>query len=906
MKRLFSKQGNTLQNRLVVATAVPLLVLTVVLTGVTMFERDKAISERLQKSGRGIAIYLASVSDFALYSADKTLLNSLVAATNRLDSVSGVTFLNASREVVVSSFRAGQDVEKGSEPSGQGAELSAPARLNRVDKYLYFEEPVLALDLNTEDYGASALADDSQLVGWVIVAIDPAVSLQARRAMLINGAGLAVGVMVMAIILSYLLGRNIIVPIKKLTSTVNRIEGGDFSVRAESAPSYEMNVLAHGINHMAEFIEQNQVRLQHEVKSATYQLELTLTDLQSKNNELENARQRADQANAAKTDFLARMSHELRTPLTSVRGFIALLQRADLGTAEQQYCNIIDQAAQLLLQLIDDILEFSRLQAGAVALEALPVDLYQCFEDPIQLLAPMAHDKNLDLILDVEPDVPLALVGDSRRLRQIIFNLVSNSIKFTESGYVLVRVFLLADEGSQCRIGITIKDTGIGISDQQKQHIFDAFTQADISISRRFGGTGLGLSIVNSLVGMMEGELLVDSTEGEGSEFKIALSLKKQQALFSDGDLPNTPQRTEQLALNIALYDPDQTSRQALEHLLVRVASNVESYGDIGALKRGLEARRPHMVLLNGVSVTLANSRTYPLLAQNVRQCTDLPLVITLPLKELQGNSSMTNDRSLQPARFIGKPVSFDRLKALFEDVNQAADSGTAPTADLSGVNALVAEDNDFSQLLIKTILDRAGCRCVLARNGRAAVEMSVREQFDVIIIDGHMPELDGWEALREIRALTNPNQGTPAIFLTADVLTRGVSPPAGVGIDRVMYKPFDEAVLIKTIAGLVGKELSSKAEFSGSSQQIPWEKFLSEIEHLLGRATQASQQGDADELGEIAHQLLGVAGVFKVSRLDQPSAALHLAAKTGDHSKVNTAIANLNLKLNDLKREVS
>ncbi|MBV1931359.1 MAG: response regulator [Porticoccaceae bacterium] len=904
MKRLLPKLGNTLQNRLVVATTVPLLVLTVVLTSVTMLERDKAITERLQQSGRSIALYLASVSDFALYSANKPLLNSLLTATDRLDGVSGVTFLNASREVVISTLPADHDPGKTSEPSGQAAERSAPANLSTPDKYLYFEEPVLALDLYIEDYGSAAVEDDSQLVGWVIVAIDPAVSQSERRAMLINGVGLAAGVMVMAIIMSYLLGRNIIGPIKKLTNTVNRIEGGDFSVRAESAPSYEFNVLAHGINHMAESIEENQVRLQQEVEGATHQLEVTLADLQSKNDELEIARQHADEANAAKTDFLARMSHELRTPLTSVRGFIGLLQSADLGSSEQQYCKIIDQAAQLLLQLIDDILEFSRLQAGAVELEELPIDFYRCLEDPIQLLAPMAHDKNLELILDIEPDVPLALVANSRRLRQIIFNLVSNSIKFTESGWVLVRVFLLADEADHCRVGITIKDTGIGISEEQKKHIFEAFTQADISISRRFGGTGLGLSIVNGLVDMMGGSISVDSPEGKGSTFKVVLPLKKQQALFSDQHLSSGLQPRGKQALNIALYDPDQASRQALEHLLTRITNSVESYGDIGALKSGLKTTQASVILLNGASVTLANPRAYPLLLEYIRQCTDLPLVITLPLKQLQKSSSIANDPSLQPASFIGKPVSIDSLKALFIDADKVVDSGTV--ANLSGVNVLVAEDNDFSQLLIKTMLDRAGCRYCLVGNGREAVEMSTREQFDVLLVDGHMPELDGWEALREIRALTNPNHGTPAIFLTADVLAQGASLPAGVGINRVMHKPFEEADLINAISKLAGKELSGKAKTSAIWQRIPKEKFFSEVESLLDKADQENQRGNTAELGEIVHQLLGIVGVFKVNMLHQLSEALHLAAKAGDHSQVNIAIADLSIRLAELKREVS
>lgn len=901
MRRLFPKLGKTLQSRLVVAASAPLLVLTVVLTSVAMLDRDEAITERLNESGRGIAVYLASVSDFALYSANKTLLNSLVTATDRLDGVSGVTFLNASREVVISTFRADDLLGKTSEPVGQSAELSAPAHLTMPDQYVYFEEPVLALDLDTEDYDSAAVEGRPQVVGWVIVAMDPDASLPERRAMLINGVGLAAGVMVMAIIASYLLGRNIIGPIQKLTNTVNRIEGGDFSVRAESVPSYEFDVLAHGINHMAEAIEDNQVRLRQEVKSATRQLETTLADLQTKNDELEIARQQADEASATKTDFLARMSHELRTPLTSIQGFINLLESADLGSVERQYCEIIDQASQLLLQLIDDILEFSRLQAQATGLEELPFNFYQCLENPIQLLAPMAHDKRIGLFLDVEPDVPVQLIADSRRIRQIISNLVSNSIKFTETGFVLVHVYLQVDEPDQCRVAIEVKDTGIGISDEQKNHIFDAFTQADISISRRFGGTGLGLSIANGLTQLMGGNISVRSTEGEGSQITVVLPLKKQHAPLTTKQTPD-----DKLSLHLALYDPDPISRRAMEHLLTRVVESFESYADIGELRAGLASTQASMVLVNSASVAPTNPAAYPCLVSDIRECTALPLIITLPLKQLQNQVAAGKDDSLQPAYFVGNPLSMDNLYSVLAKQDDTRVVNQATPGSLSGVNVLVAEDNDFSQLLIKTILDRAGCRYRLAGNGREAVEMSTRERFDVLVIDGHMPELDGWEALREIRALTNPNHGAPAIFLTADVLTRGVALPAGVGINRVMHKPYEEADLVDAISKLVGKEPGSKSETSPIWQRVSKEKFFSEVESLLARAGQLNQQGETAELGELVHQLSGIVGVFKLRTLDRLTEVLHLAAKARDQGRVSTAIAYLGARLDELKREVS
>ena len=876
---------NSLQRRLILAATAPLLMLTLLLTAATLTERDRNIVDRLQEFGGGIAIYLASVSDFALYSSDRQLLNTLVSATMRQEGVTGIAFLDSRRLPVVSTFEEKTPlpamdqapVEK--DPSGTVVHFE-------VDEIWYFQSPVWATYRDTEDYGEEEGPPTSRLLGWVVVALDPAVAQAERQGVLVSGIGIAVGILAVAVALSYLLSRNILKPISQLTETVKAIESGDYTARAPQWPGFEVDVLAQGINHMAQSIADSRTGLQREVSGATAELQRTLSDLQAKNRELEVARQSAEDANAAKTDFLARMSHELRTPLNSIHGFVDLLQNSHLDESELLYCRIIDQAAHLLLQLIDDILVFTRLQAQATELELLPMDFYQCLEDPVQLLAPMAHDKQLELILDIAPDTPRTLVADSRRLRQIITNLLSNAIKFTEQGSVLVRTALVDERQDDYLVSIMVRDTGIGIPDQRQKFVFDAFNQADSSISRRFGGTGLGLAIVKALTDLMGGSILLESRLGKGSEITVHLPLEKDlSGSVAWGELVQP--------LRVCVYDPRANSRQALGHLLSRFADRVDRFADIPSLRAGVEKNPPDRILINVAELSAADPAGLVSRLSVIRQFTQVPIVVTLTLKQMRHIVGTELEAELQPALFLSKPPTMEALRLALVDSAPPSDE-PEPLLLLPGVNVLVAEDNEFSQLLIATILRRARCNICMVGDGQEAIVASRRQKFDVIIVDGHMPELDGWETLRAIRAPTNPNHETPAILLTADVLTENVTLPAGVGIRKVMHKPFEETELLRAIADLSGKSGKQAAPREPALRGIPKEKFHQQVIQLLDALAKANSETDMTTLRELAHQLLGIAGVFKLDGMGILAADLHAAVKSAAHDRIAELLEEL------------
>lgn len=880
--------GETLHGRLVLATSLPLLALTVLLTANTVLDRQRDVTTRLHQTGHSLAAYLATISDFALYSANEELLTSLAVSSSRIDSVAGIAFLSSTRQILVSTIPAAKWVPL-PVASDDGAQL-------RKGNYLFFEQSVMATGLDIDDYetGLSAANSDARRLGWVVVALDMTTSQGERREILISGVGIALGIMAMAFLLSYLLSRTIVAPIKNLTETVSKAEWGDLSVRAAPASGEELGGLARGINHMIESIEQGQISLQQEVASATNQLQITLVDLRSKNSELEVAMLLADEANAAKSEFLARMSHELRTPLTSIQGFIRLMARADLEVAEKQYCLIIDQAAEQLLRLIDDILEFTRLQAGAMTLEELPFDLSKCLENPIRLLAPTAHGKNIELILDIEPDVPLAVVGDSLRVRQIISNLVANAVKFTEAGYVRVHVTVAGDEAHRCRLAISVEDTGIGISDEQKEHIFQAFIQADTSISRRFGGTGLGLSIVNGLIKLMAGSVRLDSKVGEGSTITVILPLRKQPSVSRP-----------KLTLAAILYDPNERSREALEHTLMRLTDQVESYGDIRGFQAALEVAATGVIIVGLPSTPAVAAQVQGALLPKIREYTDLPLVVVSPLQMLQNRLSVEQEELLKPVTFVSKPVGMEDLSAILTSFDKQRAVSRGIEKPLFGIKALIAEDNEFSRLLLKTLLQRAGCRCYVVTNGREAIDACLAGQFDILLIDVHMPEVNGLEALREIRSLTNANSETPAIVLTADVLRHETESATEAGANQVILKPVDEVALINAIMRLTGRAQRAAIDIAHIRQRVPQERFFTEIERLLDTVCSANGDEATGELREAIHQLVGIAGVFKLGSLEKQARLLHELARVGDYAGVEAVVADLKNEVNTLKHSV-
>ncbi|HDV5819058.1 TPA: response regulator [Legionella pneumophila] len=858
----------------------------------------KDLKQHMSRLGEAYIRQLLPAAQYAMLRNDYRTLQGLINASTINPEVKALAFYNADGRLIA--YRGGKhSIHKPFNPPDYTGDYIESKQINpfTINFIAPITIPKFNLYSSTEfkELSTPKIFQADDILGWLSIDIDTQSLLIKRYQMLIVTIFITLFGLLMGLTIHYFLSKRIYMPIARLRRSMKQILSNEFETEIRVSSPGELGIIEKGCAHLQRQYLNTVRDLNHHIEIATADLQQSLELLEEKNIELSLEKKKTEEKSRQKSEFIANMSHEIRTPMNGVIGFTNVLLESKLDPLQLDYVKTIKSSAQDLLSIINDILDFSKIDAGKLNLDCIPLDIRGCIDEVLSLASPNAHKKGIDLIPITDINVPKMVLGDPLRIKQIISNLVTNAVKFTDHGYVLIRTKIEQETDKDYTLLFAITDTGIGISPEDQTKLFTAFNQADTSITRRYGGSGLGLVICKKLCEEMHGRISLTSEINKGSTFSARIKVEKLVAYEIEKN------QTHRFAhLKIICFDDNPLHLEAIGNGLGFWGIEAIRVDSFNKLSRTLTKHKDCKIAFINVNQGCERQA-----AELIAKHEQIPFVLI--------SKWPINDFAALGARgFLYKPISIQKLQDLIESIANENQTEKNTNQELDTLREqlrflhpeiLIAEDNPVNKMLLTSLLNN-NANITTVDDGEMAVTACEDKKFDMILLDLHMPKLNGLEAAKMIRQKSLMNKHSPIVLITASSSDLSSIDMKKSGVDFCFQKPIDEKQLLIQILRIVDKIKHAAIDWQLCVQKVSGNqalaeeflaKFIEELyknrEEFIGLMHQKNVKGLAD----LAHKLHGACCFCGVPILQKRVAQLEkLARRTANADNLSEAFTDL------------